>query len=456
MYSPSAKRKLEGAEVGDLINVVTETSEFEGFLLPRVTAGDPDCIVLKLSSGYNVGIDSAKVKKIEKLGEKKKFGSIPVCDVERDDSLPDISFIATGGTIGTHVDYLTGGVYMCRSPEEILAMAPELEEVANIRASRPFTMASEDIQPSHWQKLAKEVARELRESDGAIVAHGTDYLHFTSAALSFMLPDLSKPVALVGAQRSPDRGSFDGALNLLCASHYALSDMAEVAVVMHGTMSDDYCLINRGTKVRKMHTSARNAFRPINELPLGKVWPDGTMRLFHDDYRERSDKNVKADTAFEEKVALIKTYVGSDPSIIDFYVDKGYKGLVLEASALGHVPTGESGTEAGSFDKKLSWIPHIEYATENGVPVVIASTCPYGRVNGFVYRNLRLAGKAGAWYGARCDTGVEGHDMLPEVAYIKLGWVLGHTRDLEEAREMMFTNVAGEMTKRSDPRAFLW
>jgi len=457
MYSPQAKKKLKSAQIGERIAVVTATNRHEGFLLPRISAGDQDCIVIKLDSGYNLGIDAGKVVSVEKLGKKREFGKIPSRALKHSKELPEVALIATGGTIGTHVDYLTGGVYMCRSPEEVLMMAPEVENIVNLRTLRPFTTASEDMQPSHWQKLAALVAKELNSgAQGAIITHGTDYLHFSSAALSFMLQNLSKPVALVGAQRSPDRGSFDGSMNLVCAARYARSNMAEVAIVMHGSLSDDYCLVSRGTKVRKMHSAARAAFRPINELPLGKIWPDGTFDILNENYRSRSDEKVKADTKFETKVALIKTYVGSDPSIIDFYVDKGFKGIVLEGSALGHVPTGESGTKAGSFDKKLSWIPHIKYATENKVPVVMTSTCLYGRVNGFVYRNLRLVRDAGAWYGADGPTGVSGHDMLPEVAYIKLGWVLGHTKDLEKAKEMMFRNYTGEITKRTDMRSFLW
>lgn len=452
MYSAAAKKKLGNAEVGERIRLETTTNTLEGFLLPRTTAGDVDCVVIKLDSGYNVGIDVAKIKSVSKLGPRRKFGGVPSLKLKKS-KLPPVSFIATGGTIGTHVDYLTGGVYMCRSPEEVLVMAPEIQDIVSLRTLRPFATASEDMQPAHWQELARTVAKELNKSEGAIITHGTDYLHFTSAALSFMLRDLTKPVALVGAQRSPDRGSFDGSMNLVCAAHFATSDIAEVAIVMHGSMSDDYCLINRGTKVRKMHTSARNAFRSINSLPIGKIWPDGKLEARN--YRPRSDGKVKADTKFESKVALVKTYVGSDPAIIDWYVDRGYRGIVLEASALGHLPTGESGVKAGSFDKKLSWIPHVRYATENDVPVVVASTCLYGRVNGFVYRNLRLVREAGAWYGRKSETGVAGHDMLPEVAYIKLGWVLGHTKDLEKAREMMFTNYSGELNDRIDPRSFL-
>jgi glutamyl-tRNA(Gln) amidotransferase subunit D len=313
---------------------------------------------------------------------------------------------------------------------------------------RPFTVASEDMNYTHWQKLAELVAKELNKgARGVMVTHGTDTLHFTSAALSFMLKNLTKPVALVGAQRSPDRGSFDGAMNLICGSYFTgYSGIGEVSVVMHGTTNDDFCLAHRGTKVRKMHTSRRDAFRSINDLPLAKIWPNGKIEITNQNYKRFENKKVVADTKFEPKVALVKSYPGSDPEILDWYVSRGFKGIVIEGTGLGHVPTGESGVKVGEFDQKSSWIPHIKRAVKNGIVVIITSQALYGRVHPFVYRNLRLVYEAG---------GIYGEDMLPEVAYIKLGHVLGHTKDAEKAKQMMLTNVCGEITRETDPRNFL-
>lgn len=130
------------------------------------------------------------------------------------------------------------------------------------------------MKPKHWIKIAHEVAKSLNSGDsGVVVAHGTDTMGYTAAALSFMLRDLGKPVILVGAQRSSDRPSSDAAMNLICSVRMSTSDVAEVMVVMHGETGDTYCLAHRGTKVRKMHTSRRDAFRSINDVPIAKVWP---------------------------------------------------------------------------------------------------------------------------------------------------------------------------------------
>ena len=436
MYSKEIQTLLNSKSVsqGDRIRV----NGLEGYLLPSPDSASEEVLVVKLDNGYNIGV---KPETLEKLSGRKEFGQIPEAKIARHEGLADVSLIATGGTIGTHLDYASGGVFMCRTPEQVLAVAPELEGVVNFKSLlSPFTVASEDMNYSHWQKLAELTAKELNSgAKGVILTHGTDCLGFTASALSFMLPKLGKPVALVGAQRSPDRGSFDGAFNLVCAANYAKSDFGEVAIVMHASSSDDFCHALRGTKVRKMHTSRRDAFKAINEKPLARVWPDGKIEKTNSEALHRTEGKVKADTSFEPKIAVLKAYPGSLPEIIDFLLEKKTRGIIIEGTALGHVPTGESGTNVGKFDAKKSWIPFIKKAVDKGVFVGIASQTIYGRTNPFVYRNLRLAGGAGAIFL---------EDMLAETAYIKLGWVLGHTKKAYEAREMMLTNYCGEINYR--------
>ncbi len=435
---------------GDHVEVKLKKEIIKGILMPQ----EGESVIIKLKNGYNMGINKSRIIDIKRIKAGEEMGKIKTKKLKQDKKLPNVTFIATGGTIGTHVDYETGAVFMCRTPEEILATTPKLGEIINIKTLSPFTTASEDMSIENWQELAKLIADELNSgAEGIILTHGTDTLHFTSAALSFMLENLNKPVALVGAQRSPDRGGFDGYQNLLCAAHYCKSDIAEVAIVMHGTTEDKYCLASRGVKSRKMHTSRRDAFRPINELPLAKIWQEGKIKIFNKNHKKITDtkKKVVANTKFEKKVAIVKAYSGSDPGVIDWYIKKGYRGIVIEGTALGHVPTGESGTKAGSFDKKMSWIPYIKKAIKAGIVVVMASTCLYGRIHPFVYRNLRLAHDTGMVYGDELPS-----DMLPEVAYIKLAWVLGQTKNPEKAKQMMIKNICGEITERSDAESFLY
>ena len=436
VYSKQLKKILEEKKIaeGDRVAVFSRGEKLEGILMPQIEGGDAEAVVIKLDNGYNIGV---KPERIDSLSQKQKIVLEKTVKrgLSKKSGLPKISLIATGGTIASRVDYKLGGVKAVLTPEEIFYNSPEISEIASFeKISSPFTVWSENMTPREWQKIAGETARQLNSgSNGVIVTHGTDTLHFTSAALSFMLRGLNKPVALVGAQRSPDRGSFDGSMNLACACHYvAKSGMAEVAIVMHATSSDDYCIAIRGTKARKMHSSRRDAFRPINDTPLAKIWPSGKIEELQEAKKTGEGGKVVADTKFEEKVALIKAYPGSPPELIDFLVEKKYRGIVVEATALGQVPT-------YTLDKKFSWTPAIKNALESGVVVAFATQCIYGSTSPFVYEPARLMHNMGV---VHCE------DTLPEVAYIKLGWVLAHSKNAVEAKKRMLENIAGEINPR--------
>lgn len=443
-YSKTTKGLLDAASVrpGDRVRITSGSVVVEGLILPRIELGDTAALTLKLDNGYNIGLRPDSDSTIERMDHRQELEQFPTRDFPSRDDLPAISLIATGGTIASRVSYRTGAVHMLMKPEEVFYSVPELADVVTFRnVLSPFTIASEDMTFREYQQLAKAVASELNDGAlGAVLTHGTDTLHFTAAALSFMLKGLRKPVCLVGAQRSADRGSFDGPINLICGSRIAAtSDIAGVTLVMHGESDDSYCLVTRGTKVRKLHTSRRDAFRPVNAPPIAKAWPDGRIEVLDDAYVKRDDAaTVTADTAMEEKVALLKVCPNQDPGILHHYIDKGFRGIVVEATGLGHVPT-------QTLDKKKSWLPAIERAREEGMVVCFAPQCMYGRLDPYVYENARLMLERGVTFL---------EDMLPETAYIKLAWVLGHTSDVAEAQRMMLDNIAGEVSPGSDPATF--
>ncbi len=435
-YSNKLQRMLSNIKNGDEILVESTKGNFQGILMPRFEIGDKDALVIKLRNGYNIGIKSNNIKSIKLV---KKFKSKHVKKkISFDKSKPSISLFATGGTIASKIDYETGAVKALTDPEDLLESTAELIEIANISdIERPFTKMSEDMSPKDWIILAKKIYKKISNgSEGIIVTHGTDTLHYTSAALSFFLQHPSVPIVLVGAQRSSDRPSTDAHMNLICSARTAISDIAEVGICMHATINDDYCYFIRGTKVKKMHTSRRDAFRPINDLPIAKVWPSGNIEKMQN-YHKRGDE-TKLDAKFDDKVALLKVYPGSDPEIIKHLISRGYHGFVIEGTGLGHVPTNST----------KSWIPAIKKSIKDGIPVVVTSQTIYGRINTNVYSNLRKL-----YYDAHA---ISGEDMLSEVAYIKLGWALAHTKDIEKIRDIMRTNISGEINNRSDPRTFLW
>jgi len=332
------------------------------------------------------------------------------------------------------VDYRTGAVFPALTAAELYSIVPELAEIEEVEVKEVCRVFSAHMTPDLWVKIGREVARQLnRGARGVVVAHGTDTMGYTAAALSFMLKGLFRPVVLVGAQRSSDRPSSDAPLNLISAVTFAArSDVAEVTVVMHGSMADDYCLAHRGTKVRKCHTSRRDAFVSVNQPPLAVI-RNGEITVMERNYRRAEDSGrVRVDGRFDPNVVLLKATPGLRSDVLEALLDAGYRGIVIEGTGLGHLP--ETAFEG------------VREAIKRGVPVVMASQCIWGRVNMRVYSTGRDLLNLGV---------IPAEDMLPETAFVKLMYVLGHTRKLEKVRKMMLTNIAGEISERSLPLDFL-
>ena len=428
-------------EYGDTVRVYTKEQAYEGIMLPRPEIFDDNHTVIKLENGYNIGIDNKNIEKIEvvKKYERRKEEKFSLSHKK---GLPLVSILSFGGTISSKVDYKTGGVYADYTAEDFVAMLPELESIANLKAEKVMGIMSEDMASEEWQLMARRIAKELNDDEisGVVVTQGTDTLHFSTAAMSFFLRKLNKPVIFTAAQRSIDRGSSDAFSNLLCAVNAAANfDGAAVATCMHGASGDSYCILNRGTKVRKMHTSRRDAFRPVNELPLAKIHEGGKIEILNRNYNKRNDAKVAVDDKFEHKTALLYVYPGMNPDIFDYYLEKKYKGIVIAATGLGNVST---------MSMKYSLVKKLKELADNNVAVVIAPQTLYGRVHPYVYSPLRKLS-----IELKC---IFAGDMLPETAYVKLGWVLGHTHKLDEVREMMLTNYAGEISERTHEAAFLY
>ena len=424
-------RKIN-ASVGDRIIVKKKDKVFEGLLMPREKLyGDKPIIVIKLDNGYNVGVRVDKFTEIylkEKRRERKSFLRYKV-KTQRSD-LPKVVLLSTGGTIVSKVDYETGAVRPALSVEELTEFIPEISDIAVLDAREVLNVFSEDITPRDWESIAREIYKEMNEGvDGVVVAHGTDMMAYTAAAMAFAIRNKPVPIVFVGAQRSSDRPSSDSAFNLLSAFLTASrAPFAESVVVMHGETGDSYALAHRGVKVRKMHTSRRDAFQTINDKPLAVINPYEKKIIVINKIIEKrnKDKEPILENKFDEKVALIKAYPGFQVDIIHYFIDKKYHGIVIEGSGLGHITN--RAVEA------------IRRAVEEEIPVVMTSQCLFGRIDMFVYSTGRRLIEAGV---------IPGNDMLPETAYVKLSWILGSkTRNLDEVKELMTTNIVGEMNPR--------
>jgi glutamyl-tRNA(Gln) amidotransferase subunit D len=403
-------------DLGDRVSVERGGMAYEGVLMP---SRRKDHLVIKLDNGYNIGL---KVPESElKLVEKGRELKPPAKTLRCREGLPQVSILSTGGTIASKVDYRTGAVTSQFSAGEIIAAIPALEEMANYNARVIYQILSENMRADYWMELARAVAEEISAgAEGVIITHGTDTMMYTAAALSFMLRT-PVPVVLVGSQRSSDRPSSDASMNAICAVTTAISDIAEVCVVMHGSTSDDYCSVHRGTRVRKMHTSRRDAFQSINQRPIGRVnYLSRNIETFIP-YRRRGETELAVMDRLEPRCALVKYTPGASPEVLNYYIDKGYKGIVIEGTGLGHVAS--------------NWIDSIRMATDAGIPVVVTSQCLRGRICDRVYDTGRYMLDAGA---------IEGEDMLPEVALVKLMWVLGNKPD--EVESVMKASIAGEIS----------
>ncbi|MEM7815242.1 MAG: Glu-tRNA(Gln) amidotransferase subunit GatD [Candidatus Aenigmatarchaeota archaeon] len=447
----AALKKLH-IDPGHKVEVSKGAKKWVGAVMPRV-GGDPDALVLKLDNGYNIGIKFGPGVKIAKAKEEKILRKAPEVAVHPSHKastapvnphLPTIAILHTGGTIASRLDYRTGAVMPLVTAEDIVEMYPELRDVANVRARVVFQIFSEDMEPDHWIALAREVYKEIRETgcDGVIITHGTDTMHYTAAALSFMLRELPVPVLLVGSQRSSDRPSSDAGLNLISAARFiAGSDWSGVGICMHATPADDACWVLPATRTKKMHTSRRDTFRPIDAQPIAIIRAAlNTIEMIAKNYPKKDAKRVpKLDNVFEPHIALVKLHPGFKADALRWHLENCH-GIVLEGTGLGHAPINHADDLTARHPELLEMLA----ASKKKCVVFMASQCPYGRVNLNVYSTGRDLQKAG----------VLPANMLAETAFVKLGWVLGHTKDRQRVKEMMAQDVAGEMYSRTEHDAF--
>jgi len=408
---------------GDRVRVERAGQTYEGVLLPSTT---PEHLVVKLEGGYNVGIDrsDADVDVLESDVYDVEDGDAEAeSAVEFDEDLPTISLISTGGTIASTVDYRTGAVTAQFDAEDVLRAVPDLAGLANYRGRVVANILSENMTPDVWQELASVVAEEIEQgADGIVVMHGTDTMQFTASALAFML-DTPVPIVFTGSQRSADRPSSDNVMNAVCAVEAAKSDCAEVLVCMHEDESDEDCALHRGTRVRKNHTSRRDAFETVGREPLGRVDYDERAVTFRREHAERGGTDLAVSDDLNPDVELVKFTPGTDEAVLDLAAEK--EGIVLEGTGLGHVHS--------------DWIDRIDEITSAGTPVVMTSQCLDGRVCDRVYDTGRDLLDAGV---------IEGEDMLPGTAKVKLMWALANS---ENVAETMQEPIAGEITDRSVP-----
>ena len=436
-YRGRARARLEelGVKVWSDVRMVNSAgSVFEGVILPRSGTFDDLHIVLKLKNGYNVGIHVDRVDSVEEIGYKEAVYKIPEKEFPSRPDLPKVTLLGTGGTIASRLDYRTGAVIPAFTPGELYGAVPELADICNLTTKKIFGVFSENMGWGEYKILAENIGREIKAgADGIVVGHGTDTMGHTAAVLSFMVQNSPVPIVLVGSQRSSDRPSSDAAINLIHAVRTAAwADTSEVQICMFGPTSDSYGLLHRGTRCRKMHSSYRSTFRTVGDIPLCIVEDDSFKYLTNDYHRRDPEREVLVDTAHDDRVTILYYYPGMKPDLVDALVEKGYRGIVIAGTGLGHV------------NRPL--YPALERAISNGVHIVMTVQTLWGFAQMYVYETGRDL----------LDIGVVPLDnMLPETALMKLGWVLGHTDDHSEVLAMMRKPVNHEITEREPHNGYL-
>jgi len=436
-YKGLARSRLHewGVGVWSDVRVVNDTgSVFEGVILPRSETFDDLHIVIKMKNGYNIGVHVDRVRQIEEIGYKEAVYKIPEKEFPRSPDLPSVTLLGTGGTIASRLDYRTGAVIPAFTPGELYGAVPELADICNLKTKKLFSVFSENMAREEYIELAETIGKEIEDgADGIVIGHGTDTMGHTAAILSFMVQNSPVPIVNVGSQRSSDRPSSDAALNLIHATRAAAyGDIAEVQICMFGPTSDRYGLLHRGTRCRKMHSSYRSAFRTIGDIPLCMVSRE-SFEYVTDDYLPRDPgRKVKIDAVYNDRVTILYYYPGMNPDLVEALVEKGYHGIVIAGTGLGHV------------NKPL--YPALKRAVERGVHVVMTVQTLWGYTQMYVYDTGRDL----------LDLGVVSLDnMLPETAFMKLCWVLGHTDDHDQVLGMMRDPVNHEITKREPHNGYL-
>ncbi|MDC1023935.1 Glu-tRNA(Gln) amidotransferase subunit GatD [Nitrosopumilus sp.] len=407
--------------VGDSVKILADIT-YSGIVMPRYEHNDDKHIVLKLKSGYNIGLEIEKIEKIEKNPHVEK-NIQQNKEIEKNEDLPNILLLSTGGTIASKIDYRTGAVTPVLTAEELNSSVPELAKIANIDTKVLFSEYSENIMPEHWLKIA-ETIKEYSESNysGIIIAHGTDTMHYTSSYLSFSLAGFTIPIVLVGSQRSSDRASSDAALNLMGAIKFLTKSKTKgVYIAMHQDENDETIACHIGTRVRKNHTSKRGAFQTIGNDPAFLVLNNEIHKNMKTNFFTIDKFNPKI--KINEKVALVKYHPGYNPDLLKNIIDSGCKAIIFEGTGLGHIGK--------------NMYPVIKIANEKGIFMGMTSQCIDGRVRMTVYESGRDLLNLGI---------IPLENMIPEIALVKAMWITGNTEKYDEIKENMLNQIASEFT----------
>jgi len=425
--------KANNLEVWDEIEIKKGATKLKGVILPRNELADPRFVSIKLPTGYNIGFNPEDIQLVKKYSHSKGEYQIPKREIIQNPESAFIPILGCGGTIASRLDYQTGGTIPALTPEELFSSFPEIADLARIETQLLFDIFSENITFTHYVDILTAIETTImnKNPQGIVLTHGTDTMAYTAAALTFAITNSPIPIVITGSQRSSDRPSSDAFFNLYNSVFYATSPQAikGVVVIIHEGSSDTSSAIHKGIRVRKMHSSRRDTFRTIGESPVGRI-TEGKIQYFSeakkyiDLCKTKKNEDLIISKKFEERIGLIYHYPGIQSELIEHYINTGYKGIVIAGTGLGHVST--------------YLLPMIRKAVDNDIIVVMTTQCLHGFTGLSVYESGRLLKAAG----------VIPLNMLPEIAYIKLAYLLGNFHKIDKIKKLLKTNLKGEILQR--------
>ena len=324
-----------------------------------------------------------------------------------------ILLLTTGGTIAS----VPGGEGL--EPHRSDVMERELNQLRTyyaITVMDVMCLDSSNIHPEQWQRIAEHIFT-LRESfDGIVVSHGTDTMAYTASAVTYMLPNIDRPIVFTGSQLPLADILSDGPDNLRTAFAMAASGHSGVFLAFDRK-------VMRGCRAVKVRASGFSAFESVNARYTGIVSNRGLVI----DPRALPQTNGAPQlcTAISTDVFLLKLTPGLSPAIFDALVDMGCKGIVIEAFGLGGVNVLHQGLQG------------IRKAIDAGISVVITTQCLYDSSDLRVYQVGNQLLELGV---------IQGRDMTTEAAMTKLMWAIGQGMSPDEITTLFATSLAGEIT----------
>jgi glutamyl-tRNA(Gln) amidotransferase subunit D len=400
------------SEQGEKIKFIYKGIEMSGI----VVSHESRQFNIKLSSGYNISVpnDSIEITESERIQVSHQHSS-PSHDQDA-----EVEIIATGGTIASRVDYITGAVTPVFDPGILGENIPNINSFRyDVKIMDPIL--SENMTPEIWQNIGNMVKESQMVGRSTIILHGTDTMAYTASALAFMFRSLHRPVILVGSQRSSDRPSTDAFLNLEAALEFSRINIGEVGICMHSSISDTSVSLLRGVRTRKMHSSRRDAFRSPGVPPMAS-YVNGSSSV-NPDTTPCSTDSLDFKPSLEKKVSLVYFHPMMEPE--DFSaLSEGKKIVVIAGTGMGHVSS------------KL--FEPLKELSKEGTRFMMTTQCLGGRVDLDVYSTGRRLTELGV---------IPLGDMFPETALVKAMHVAANYPE-EKFRETMISNMRGEILSR--------